>query len=71
MSAPEPSREDLAVLLRYAGFAPTDAQVSEIAAAYPFLADMIARIHRDFADSEEPAHHFDPAKDWAATGEAA
>jgi hypothetical protein len=56
------SRDEVAVLLRAAGLAPTPEQFDEIVEAYGYVRAMTARLKSDYGYAVEPAHVFVPER---------
>jgi hypothetical protein len=55
-------RDEVAVLVRAAGLAPSPAQFEEIVEAYGYVRAMTARLTSDYGYEVEPAHVFVPER---------
>ena len=55
-----PSRDDIAVLARYAGLDLPPAYFDQLVAAYADVRRMIANLPCEQSRADEPAHVFDP-----------
>jgi hypothetical protein len=60
------SPDEVAVLVKAAGLAPTPAQLDEIVEAYGYVRAMTARLKSDYGYEVEPAHVFLPDRASAA-----